>query len=350
MGDELTEMRDLVDLAHQALEALLSTRWRPADAPAWLWDVMGELHRVGGHGEDPHHERTRKLMQEVLDAYDEQQGTAHWEEAGDDELAKTLPTLDAVALRRVSGTDHPAAHQPQLSTAVARWYSEHHPDWRNDVDAAVDGVLDLVELIRERRQGADVQRATDRLRRVARDIATNSEEAERAGLAGDARRWWTVRSSIVAALQMLGAPLPRPTVTVDVTPADLAAEEVRVRQVQWGDEPLRVGDAAWVCDRDGTTWEGTVRGRAADDSQVWRIRLWLGATNTWRNREPRSARPVGQVLDEDPSSSRPRRCRHLGDYLGVRGPVCFRGHKSEAHTIVSRRHAPARKDEGASGW
>ena len=71
-------MRDLVDVGHQALDALLSTRLRPSDAPEWLYDVMGELHRVGGHNETPEPSRTRELMQQVLAAYDEQQPPEWW--------------------------------------------------------------------------------------------------------------------------------------------------------------------------------------------------------------------------------------------------------------------------------
>ena len=61
------------------------------------------------------------------------------------------PALDAVVLRRVSGTDHPAAAAPDLVTPVARWYERRHPEWAvsGRIDEAVDLVLDHVELLSE---------------------------------------------------------------------------------------------------------------------------------------------------------------------------------------------------------
>jgi hypothetical protein len=55
--------------------------------------------------------------------------------------------LEAVALRRVSGTDHPAALHEQLTVATARRYAHHHPDWAVAVDHAVDRVLESVEQV-----------------------------------------------------------------------------------------------------------------------------------------------------------------------------------------------------------
>lgn len=61
------------------------------------------------------------------------------------------PDLEAVVLRRVSGTDHPAALYEQLTVAAAQRYTQRHPDWASsgEVDRAVDRVLKLVELLVE---------------------------------------------------------------------------------------------------------------------------------------------------------------------------------------------------------
>ena len=59
------------------------------------------------------------------------------------------PDLDAVVRRRVSGTDHPAAHHEHLTVEAARRYARRHPDWAvsGEVDRAVDQVLELVEML-----------------------------------------------------------------------------------------------------------------------------------------------------------------------------------------------------------
>lgn len=59
------------------------------------------------------------------------------------------PDLEAVVRRRVSGTDHPAAHHEHLTVEAARRYEQRHPDWAasGEVDRAVDQVLELVELL-----------------------------------------------------------------------------------------------------------------------------------------------------------------------------------------------------------
>lgn len=61
------------------------------------------------------------------------------------------PGLDAVVRRRVSGTDHPAALDEQLTNTVAQRYEQRHPDWAvsGEADHAVDQVLDLVEMLVE---------------------------------------------------------------------------------------------------------------------------------------------------------------------------------------------------------
>jgi hypothetical protein len=74
------------------------------------------------------------------------------------------PKLEAVALRRVSGTDHPAALHEQLTVEAARRYAHHHPDWAAAVDHAVDQVLESVALVAV---GPPVPGFVDQLRRNA---------------------------------------------------------------------------------------------------------------------------------------------------------------------------------------
>lgn len=59
------------------------------------------------------------------------------------------PTLATVALRRVSGSDHPGATLPDLVARVSDWYAERHPLWARSgqVDDAVDRVLEHVEAV-----------------------------------------------------------------------------------------------------------------------------------------------------------------------------------------------------------
>lgn len=59
------------------------------------------------------------------------------------------PELEAVVLRRVSGTDHPAALHEQLTVEAAQRYARRYPDWAvaGEVDHAVDQVLQLVEML-----------------------------------------------------------------------------------------------------------------------------------------------------------------------------------------------------------
>lgn len=61
------------------------------------------------------------------------------------------PELETVVLRRVSGTDHPAALHEQLTVEAAQRYARRHPDWAvaGEVDHAVDQVLELVEMLVE---------------------------------------------------------------------------------------------------------------------------------------------------------------------------------------------------------
>lgn len=58
------------------------------------------------------------------------------------------PKLAAVAKRRVSGTDHPAASHPGLVDEVAGEIERRQPDWAlTAVDGTVDDVLAYVELL-----------------------------------------------------------------------------------------------------------------------------------------------------------------------------------------------------------
>lgn len=59
------------------------------------------------------------------------------------------PALDDVVLRRVSGTDHPARRHGDLVRCLAQRYVDRHPDWAASgrIDAAVDHILELVELL-----------------------------------------------------------------------------------------------------------------------------------------------------------------------------------------------------------
>jgi hypothetical protein len=59
------------------------------------------------------------------------------------------PRLADIGLRRVSGTDHPAAGHPDLVEEVSSWVERRHPEWptSGSVDAIVDDVLDRVEML-----------------------------------------------------------------------------------------------------------------------------------------------------------------------------------------------------------
>ena len=59
------------------------------------------------------------------------------------------PALADVAARRVSGTGHPAVRRPDLVVRVADAVARRDPTWAREgrVDATIDRVLDLVELI-----------------------------------------------------------------------------------------------------------------------------------------------------------------------------------------------------------
>jgi hypothetical protein len=60
-----------------------------------------------------------------------------------------MPTLAAVAHRRVRGTDHPGAARPELIDAAAAWLEQRRPEWATAglVDSTVDEVLAYVEML-----------------------------------------------------------------------------------------------------------------------------------------------------------------------------------------------------------
>ncbi|MGH9243445.1 MAG: hypothetical protein ACRD29_03830 [Acidimicrobiales bacterium] len=60
-----------------------------------------------------------------------------------------VPTLAAVAHRRVRGSDHPAASRPELIDQAAAWVAEQRPDWARTgaVDETVDEVLGYVAML-----------------------------------------------------------------------------------------------------------------------------------------------------------------------------------------------------------
>jgi hypothetical protein len=58
------------------------------------------------------------------------------------------PQLAHVAIRRVSGTDHPATRDTALVGQVATWLEQQQPDWFvDDPDGAVEQVLGYVEMV-----------------------------------------------------------------------------------------------------------------------------------------------------------------------------------------------------------
>ena len=61
------------------------------------------------------------------------------------------PALADVTVRRVSGTAHPATRRPDLVARVAAVVVAGDPTWAREgrVDATVERVLDLVELLED---------------------------------------------------------------------------------------------------------------------------------------------------------------------------------------------------------
>lgn len=60
-----------------------------------------------------------------------------------------VPTLAAVAHRRVRGSAHPGASRPDLIDDAAAWVANRRPGWAltGRVDETVDEVLDSVEML-----------------------------------------------------------------------------------------------------------------------------------------------------------------------------------------------------------
>lgn len=60
-----------------------------------------------------------------------------------------VPTLAAVAHRRVRGSDHPAASRPELIDQVAAWIAGQRPEWARTgaVDETVDEVLSSIAML-----------------------------------------------------------------------------------------------------------------------------------------------------------------------------------------------------------
>lgn len=65
------------------------------------------------------------------------------------QFPEDLPTLAAVARRRVRGSDHPGASRPDLIDETAAWVEQRRPDWAvtGAVDETVDEVLGYVEML-----------------------------------------------------------------------------------------------------------------------------------------------------------------------------------------------------------
>jgi hypothetical protein len=87
---------------------------------------------------------TRDALAERIRGFARQEALkAHFQAFPDD-----TPRLAAVAKRRVSGTDHPAASHPGLVDEVAAEIERRQPDWAlTALDSTVDDVLAYVELL-----------------------------------------------------------------------------------------------------------------------------------------------------------------------------------------------------------
>jgi hypothetical protein len=91
-------------------------------------------------------ERARRVNRE---RYEAEAASRRWTNEGgaSGEGVEPQSELEAVALRRVSATTHPAALHEQLTVATARRYAQQHPDWAVEADRAVDQVLEQVEQV-----------------------------------------------------------------------------------------------------------------------------------------------------------------------------------------------------------
>lgn len=116
---DVEALRRLVDLAARAGDALASTTVRPAELPAWWWEVASELHRVGSHAETPDSERTSRLEEHVEAAYDQQVTDPAWWD----------PDEDAT-----SGTPNEEARPPTFHHAVEERRSPSTPEEPSAID------------------------------------------------------------------------------------------------------------------------------------------------------------------------------------------------------------------------
>jgi hypothetical protein len=88
---------------------------------------------------------TTAALRDRLLAFVRQQALA----AHFDRFPNDVPSLAAVARRRVQGSGHPAAARPELIDEAANWIEQRRPDWAltGAVDEAVDEVLGYAEMI-----------------------------------------------------------------------------------------------------------------------------------------------------------------------------------------------------------
>jgi hypothetical protein len=89
---------------------------------------------------------TNRALEDRVRAFARQQAlTAHFERFPADR-----PRLADVALRRVQGTEHPAAGHPEMVETVAEWLESHEPDWMMAAaDETVGAVLHHVWMLAE---------------------------------------------------------------------------------------------------------------------------------------------------------------------------------------------------------
>ena len=68
----------------------------------------------------------------------------HFREFPDD-----IPTLAAVAHRRIRGSAHPGVYSPELVDQAADWLTEQRPEWARTgrIDETVDEVLQYVSML-----------------------------------------------------------------------------------------------------------------------------------------------------------------------------------------------------------
>lgn len=87
---------------------------------------------------------TQQALTDRLESFFRQRSLAeHFSKFPED-----VPSLAAVARRRVEGSDHPAKDRPDLIAETAEWVQNQRPDWAIvAADETVDEVLGYVELL-----------------------------------------------------------------------------------------------------------------------------------------------------------------------------------------------------------